>query len=320
MTSQSPEAGAASVVAGVSIPSLEALRATRLFYVTAALVVGLTTAVYWHVFRGLYAGWTVLDSYYTHGFLIPPISLFFVWQKRETLLRTPIVPSAWGYVVLAGACVMLLLSDYLGLRIFAQISFVPMLAGLILVFLGTRHLALVWFPLVFLLFMIPIPQSITQSVSLRVKLLATESAVRLAHLCMLPLVRDGSYVHFPHWSPPNDQILVGEICGGLRSLIALLAFGTLMSYISKTRTWARLLILAVSGPVAIVSNITRIFGLCVVGYFWGGEIAAGTFHDVSGIMIFVVAFILMFSLEAFLRRVVPSRSAPDAVSPEVSSS
>jgi exosortase len=124
-------------------------------------------------------------------------------------------------------------------------------------------------------------------------------------LFTLPMVRDGSFVHFG-----DDKLLVGEVCGGLRSLIALIAFGAIMSYISKTRVLARLLILLISGPVAIVSNMIRIFGLCVVGYFWGSSIAAGKFHDISGILIFVVAFILLFAFEAVLRRFAPEKSKP----------
>jgi len=63
-----------------------------------------------------------------------------------------------------------------------------------------------------------------------------------------------------------------------------------------------------SGPIAIVSNVFRIFLLCLVGYFWGSEVAAGRFHDVSGYLIFVVAFILFFGLEALLRRWAPALS------------
>jgi exosortase len=183
-----------------------------------------------------------------------------------------------------------------------QLSILPMLAGFVLALLGWRHLIILWFPLAFLIFMIPIPPSMTQSVALEIKLLATEGAVRLSQLFGLPMIRDGSYIHFK-----DDMLLVGEVCGGLRSLIALLAVGAIMAYISKTRDWARVLILVLSGPVAVIANVSRIFLLCVVGYFYGSEAAAGTVHDVSGILIFVVAFALLGALEALLRKVAPAR-------------
>ena len=149
--------------------------------------------------------------------------------------------------------------------------------------------------------MVPIPPSLTQSIALKLKLLATTLAVDLANLVTLPMVQEGSFIHFN-----GDQLLVGEVCGGLRSLISLLAFGAIMAYISKTRRWARILLLVLSGPVAIVSNVVRIFLLCVVGYFWGSEIAAGKFHDISGVVIFAVAFILFLGLEGLLRKTAPS--------------
>jgi len=122
-----------------------------------------------------------------------------------------------------------------------------------------------------------------------------------------PLVQQGSYVHWTT-GEGTDHLLVGEICGGLRSLIALLAFGALMAYISKTRNWARMIILLCSAPIAIIANVFRIFLLCVVGYYYGSHVAAGTFHDVSGYLIFVVAFILFFTLERQLRRFAPART------------
>ncbi len=279
------------------------LRRSPLFYVACAAITALLVVLYYRIFRDLHTAWTAVDSYYSHGFIVPPICLYFVWQKRRELMTEPIRSNSIGYVLILSACLMLLASDSLGVRLAGQISLLPMLAGLVLIFFGSRHLALVWFPIVFLAFMIPIPASITQSLSLKIKLLATDSAVRLARLFTLPMVRDGSFVHFG-----DDKLLVGEVCGGLRSLIALIAFGALMSYISKTRFLARMVILLISGPVAIIANMLRIFGLCVVGYFWGSTIAAGRFHDISGILIFVVAFILLFAIEALLRRLAPAKT------------
>lgn len=268
-----------------------------------ALVLGV--AMYWSVGKSLYVNWTLADSYYSHGFLIPPISLFLVWRERKALAAAPPRGSLWGIPVLVGACLFLLAADFLGFTVFAQLALLPTVAGLVLVILGWGHLRILWFAIFFLIFMIPIPPSLTQSIVLDVKLLATEASVQLARLVGLPLVRDGSYVY---WS--NDRLLVGEVCGGLRSLIALLSFGTLMSYISKTKLWAKYVILALAAPIAVVSNIARIFTLCVIGYTWGSPVATGKVHDVSGILIFAVAFLLLFLLEGILRKLAPAAGGP----------
>jgi exosortase len=268
-----------------------------------AFTVVLLVLCYFRTFFELYRTWVAPDSYYLHGFLIPPVSLFFVWRRRRELLSTQARPSWLGHAVVGVACLMLLLGDVLGLRFATQLSFVVMLTGLVLAFWGTRHLAIVWFPIVFLLMMIPVPASVIQSVSLTIKLFAAETAVRMARLAFLPIVREGSYVYFG-----DDHFIIGDVCGGLRSLISLLSVGAVVAYISNARAWARVVLFILSGPIAVIANVVRIFLLCVVGYHWGSKTATGNFHDISGLVIFLVAFILLFALDSLLRKIAPERA------------
>jgi EpsI family protein len=201
------------------------------------------------------------------------------------------------------AAIMLLAGDFLGFRVLAHLSILPMLVGVIVAVWAAEAARRMWFPLVFLVFMVPIPPSITQSVALNLKLLAAETSVRLANLFTLPMVRQGSYVHFG-----DDSLLVGDICGGLRSLISLLALAALVAFLSRAKTWARVILLAMSGPIAIVANVVRIFFLCVVGFYWGSDTAGGRVHDYSGFMIYAVAIALLLGSDSLLRRVGGSRS------------
>lgn len=242
------------------------------------------------------------NSYYSHAFIVPFVSLFFVWRDRKVLAALPKSPSAFGYPVLALACIMVLLSDILGFRIIAQAAIIPLLTGLILIFLGFNHVLRMWFPLLFLLFMIPLPESLTTSITFQIKMIATQGAVAMAQACFLPMIHDGSYIHFG-----DDMLLVGDVCGGMRSLIALLALGAIMSYISETRPWGRIMILLVSAPIAVIANLIRIFFLCVVGFYWGSQTASGWVHDISGVFIYVIALALLFGLEKLLQRLAPAR-------------
>jgi len=265
--------------------------------------------LYWRSMQELYLNWTLTDSYYTHGFLIPLISLFFVWRDRRVLASLPVAasPSGLAWILISG--LLLLAGDYLGFRVIAGFSMIPMLTGICLVLFGGAWTRRLWFPILFLLFMIPIPPSLTQNLALKLKLTAAHSAVVLANLLTLPMVQDGSWVHFG-----NDRLLVGDICGGLRSLIALLALGAVFAYISAVRNWARALILIMAAPIAVAANIIRIFFLCVVGYFWGSEVAGGKVHDYSGILIFGVAILLFSALELPLRRIAPRREDTKSLS------
>ena len=269
--------------------------------------------LYWRSMRELYGNWKSADSYYTHGFLIPLISLYFVWKDRRALARLPLAPSPAGLAWILASSFMLLAGDFLGFRVIAQSSMLPMIVGLCLLLFGSAWTRRLWFPILFLAFMIPIPPSLTQNLALRLKLTAAHSAVALANLLTLPMIQDGSWVHFG-----NDRLLVGDICGGLRSLIALLALGAVFAYISSVRTWARVLILALSAPIAIAANIVRIFFLCVVGYVWGSEVAGGKVHDYSGILIFAVAILMFSAVDLPLRRIAPRRLENDESPPDVS--
>jgi exosortase len=271
--------------------------ALAVLVVSAALIL----TAFMRSFFDIYQNWNLPESLYSHAMLIPPISLFFVWRLRVSLLSTTVSPSRWGYPVLAAGCAMLLLGDFLGFMTFVHLALLPVLAGLCLLFLGRNHTRILWFPLTFLFFMMPMPYSLTSGISFKSKMLATESAVALGKLLTLHMVQDGSYVYLG----ADDRLLVGDVCGGMRSLVALLAFGALMAYISKTRWWARILILCISPVIAIVANVSRIFFLCIIGYIWGSEAATGIVHDVSGIGIFAVAFVLLFSVEAGLRKFAP---------------
>jgi EpsI family protein len=262
------------------------------------LMIPVLAAMYWRSGWEMYKVWSMTDSYYSHGFLIPFISLGIAWLKRDAVMRAPRDTTGTGFVWVVAGILMLLLGDFLGFRVLGQLSIIPVLTGVLLLLLGKTATKALWFPLAFLVFMVPIPPSLTQSVALHLKLVAAECAVRLARLFTLPIVREGSFIHFN-----NDKLLIGEVCGGLRSLISLLAVGALATYFSKTKPWARVVLLLLTVPIAVAANVTRIFLLCVVGYFYGSEIAAGKVHDISGVLIFVVAFILFFVVEAWLRRV-----------------
>ena len=279
--------------APIEAPSTPPVKAIAIGVVLALLLVPL----YRRAAYELYDAYTLVDSYYTHGFLVPLISLFFgyrLWPKVRAVAKPAPAP-AIACIILA--LVFLLVGDFLGFRVFTEFSMIPMAVGLVLMFFGLKAARIWWFPLAFLIFMIPIPASVTQSISLRLKLFAAEISVQLANFATLPLVREGSFIYWP-----GDQLIIGDVCGGLRSLIALLALGAIMGYISQTRPTARWIIFVVGAPIAIISNVARIFLLCVVGYYYGSDVAAGKVHDYSGILIFVVAFILFLMVESLMRR------------------
>lgn len=289
-----------------SRPALKVNAGQIAFFLSVA---ALLTIIYAKLFVRMYSDWNAADSYYSHGFLIPPICLYIVWLKRKEFFAAPPSSSSLGYLLILGSMFFLVMEVFLGFAILGQITIVPMLFGLLLITCGWARAKTMWFPIAFLTVMIPIPSSITQSITFTLKAFAAEIAVKGAQLFQFPMTREGSYIHIG-----DDSLLVGDVCGGLRSLIALLATGALVAYFSRSSRKGQWATLLMSGPIAVAANVVRIFTLCIVAYYQGSEYAAGKFHDVSGILIFVVAFILFFMLEALLRKWLPPREKAEVSS------
>lgn len=269
-----------------------------------ALLAAVLLFLYWRPVADMYYVWVLPGSYYSHGFLIPPISLYFAWAKRHELKAAEVKPMPWlGYALILFSAAEIILGAFLGFAVFVQASLITMIAGIVLTLFGKQHFKLLAFPILFLAFMVPIPSSLTQSIAFTLKLFATSRAVELARLMLLPVVHDGSYVYFR-----DEYLLVGDVCGGLRSLISMVALGVIMAQVGKARLWAKMATVAIAIPIAVVSNVLRILLLCLVGYFFGVKNATGWFHDLSGLIMFLVAFLLFAATNSLLHRIAPVQS------------
>jgi len=157
--------------------------------------------------------------------------------------------------------------------------------GLVLLFLGKQFLRKLLFPIFFLIFMIPLPMVAIANISFRLKIFASQIAVFLVRLTGLPVVREGSVIKTAH-----SYLVVEDPCSGIRSLIALIALGTLMAYFSRLSRAKKIILFLSSAPIAIFSNVIRIAVLTLVSEMYGSKIATGTFHDVMGFVVFAIAF------------------------------
>ena len=186
--------------------------------VSALLLVGLAL-VYWQVFSKLIYDWGHDDNY-SHGFLIIPIALYFVWERRERLLSLEVRPTWFGLVVFTGG-ILVLLAGLLGAELFlSRISLIGVLGGMILFLFGWAHLRALVFPLSFLLLMIPLPAIIFNQIAFPLQLLASRAGEFAISSANIPVLREGNVLVLA-----NTTLEVAEACSGIRSLISLLALG-----------------------------------------------------------------------------------------------
>jgi exosortase len=260
---------------------------------------------------GLYAGtlghligqwWQ--DPNFSHGFFVPVFSAFVLWQEREGLQRLIPQPSWSGLPLLACAlCIMII--GQLGAELFlARISFLLVLAGLTVLFLGWNFLRAVSFPLAFLLLMIPIPNIIFNQITFPLQLLASKVAGIVLPLLGVPILREGNVINLPAMA-----LEVAEACSGIRSLMSLVTLAIIYGYLTEKRIAMRVALAVASVPIAVAANSVRIIGTGLLVQYWDPEKAEGFFHASWGWIIFVVSMALLLLFHALLRVLWPEGRA-----------
>ena len=281
----------------VLIGDWEGSRGIGTTFLWTTLIAGLLGSLYYKIFYSMGFQW-YNDSDYSHGFLVPFMSAYFVWERREKLLALPVVASFWGVGVLAFGLIMLLIGS-IGAELYAQrTSLIVVLAGLVLLVLGREFLRVLMFPIVFLLFMVPLPAIVVNAVSFPLQLFAAKTATFCLFNFGIPVLREGNVIVLS-----GMTLEVAEACSGIRSLQALLALGTVYAYFSQRVMWKQWVLVLLSIPIAIVANAFRVSGTGVLAHYIGIEAAEGFYHTFSGWLIFVVAFALLLACGAALSKV-----------------
>lgn len=273
-----------------------------------ALVVVGFALLYWRVIISLVTAWYTDDNY-SHGFLIVPVAAYFAWERRDRLFKTPISSSTFGLVIVVGS-ILVLVAGILGAELFlTRISLLGTLVGSVLFMNGWQRLRVLAFPLAFLLLMIPIPAIIFNQIAFPLQLLASRAGEWAISAASVPVLREGNVLILA-----NTTLEVAEACSGIRSLISLLTLGIVFGYFADKRIWVRTVIALSTVPVAIVANGARVAGTGIAAHRFGPSVAEGFFHEFSGWVVFVVAFLLLMALQTLIIRLAPApRETPTAV-------
>jgi exosortase len=270
----------------------------------AALLLAGLALVYWRVFQKLVYDWAN-DGNYSHGFLIIPLALYFVWERRRALEALELRPSLVGLGIFAMG-MLILLAGILGSELFlSRASLLIVLAGGIVFLFGWAHLRALVFPLLFLALMIPIPSIIFNQIAFPLQLLASRAGEFAINSANIPVLREGNVLVLA-----NTTLEVAEACSGIRSLISLLTLGIVFGYFTDNRWWVRTIIALSTVPVAIISNGARVAGTGIAAHRWGPTVAQGFFHEFSGWVVFMVAFALMLGLQQLIVRFAPVSETP----------
>jgi exosortase len=262
----------------------------------SAIVLGLWAATFVPVYPRLFEAW-LFNPDDSHGFLVPLISAYFIWRKRDKIIESTISSSNWGVAILAVSMGWYVLSFAGGIEFVSRCMIVCSLVGLVLLCAGKEFFKLVSFPVLFLFFMVPIPISIEGMVSFPLQLFATGVARFVIQGLSIPVYQEGNMLYFA-----QTQLEVAEACSGLRSIVSLTMLSVIFAYLLN-KGWKRRIVLLVSAvPLAIFVNIVRVSGTGVLAHFFGSRVARGFLHEFSGMAVFAFGFLLLFGEYLLLNR------------------
>lgn len=269
-----------------------------------ALIGGGLQLTYWPVAIGLVDAWSNDDNY-SHGFFIVPLAAYFAWERRALFNAAPVRPSIAG-LALVVLSLMMLVAGTLGAELFlSRVSLLGVTAGIVLFLGGWHRLRVLLFPLTFLLLMIPLPALIFNQIAFPLQLLASHVGEYAISSMEIPILREGNVLILA-----TATLEVAEACSGIRSLVSLFTLGIVFGYFADPRAWVRAVIAGSAIPVAILSNGLRVASAGVAAHNFGTAAVEGLFHEFSGWVVFVIAFLMMLALQRLLLHFAPPRVAP----------
>ena len=259
----------------------------RLLFIAGVL---LAVVAYWGGLAELVSRWTSQEEY-SHGFLIPFISLWLLWLRRDALRGSLGKPSWWSIPIIGLALGMLLLGELTAIFLLVQLGFLVVLVGLVLAFGGTSLLRVTIFPILLLLFSIPPPYFVNAQLSWRMQLLSSWLGVEFLRLLGYSVFLEGNVIDLGTY-----KLQVVEACSGLRYLYPLMSVGFLMAYMYQGALRWRILLFLATIPLTILMNSVRISAVGILVERWGSGMADGFMHYFEGWVIFLVCLVLLVGM------------------------
>ena len=232
------------------------------------------------------------DDNYSHGFLIPVISGYLLWRKRDELRSLERTQAPAGAALVAVGLLLQLLGTAAAEWYAVRFSMIVVMSGLVWYFFGTAMLRATWFPIAFLVFAIPVPYTLYRMATFPLQLFSTQMTHGVLAGAGVPALREGNLIHLSGYS-----LEVVEACSGLRSMITLSALAALFGYLHEGGRASRLVLFCCAIPIAIIANIFRLLVTVLGAAFVSPQFADGFLHEVSGLLVFMVGLTLLYLCE-----------------------
>jgi exosortase len=272
-------------------------------YIRIAIIGVLLLWLFRKEIGGIVNQW-LTDPGWSHGFLIPLFSFYFLNQSKDEILNTRTKPSYMGLVLLVGVILFYIFNTIspAGYGYFRQLSAVGALGAVVLFLGGWSILKYTWLPVAYLIFAVPLPDEILRSATIPMRLWAAGASTLILNLFPnLDATANGVIIEIIYKGVPlNPPLDVAEACSGMRLLMTFVALGVAMAYLHYRPIWQRLVLLASTVPIAIICNIVRVTITGFIYVLGDPQYAQGIYHDMLGMAMLPLAFGLYGGIAWFM--------------------
>lgn len=247
---------------------------------------------FYPVYPDLVTAWFAsANSDNSYGILVPFISLYFVRAQIKRLAQSRIASPPLPLFLFVATLLIYLVSYAGGVVFLQRLMMVLSFNALVWSLLGNEVYSTLRFPLLFLVFMVPIPESFISILSFPLQTYATVISTKIIQSVGIPVYREGHMLYFT-----QTQLEVAEACSGIRSMSAMFMLSAVFMHQVQKQLSLKVVILLSSVLVAFIANILRVSGTGMLAHYFGAGVARGFLHEFSGIAMFVFGFCVMFSV------------------------
>jgi len=271
---------------------LDTLKRYKIQFLTSLI---LLLGLYYSIISYMVTQW-YNDENYSHGFLVPFIAGFFVYQRLDSLKKARVTPLFQALLIIA-AGLLILIVGHVGTELFTmRVSLIIVLAGMVLYFFGKTTFQILLLPICFLFFMIPLPYILYDAIAFPLKLFIAKYSVLFLESIGIIILREGNIIMLP-----NITLEVADACSGIRSLMSLVTLSVALAFIINTTSVKRAVIIFSAVPIAIFTNALRVIITGILAQYRGEQVAEGFFHEFAGFMVFGVAVVILIMTGIMLK-------------------
>jgi exosortase B len=241
-----------------------------------------------------------------HGPIVLGLSMWLIYRQRNRMMDTSEgrPASVFGWTSFFIALLFYIIGRSQQIVLFELASFIWMLAGILLLKRGIGALKIMWFPLFFMLFMIPLPGTVVTTLTMPMKVAVSYVTTNLLFWAHYPISRDGVVLQIGQY-----QLLIADSCAGLQTLLTLESLGLFyLNIVRHTSVFRNVTLALLIVPISFTANVIRVTTLTLVTYYFGDAVGQGFLHGFAGMVLFLSALLLILGMDTLLQFIVKLRT------------